>query len=1579
MAAPSNIPKEIQDSIKDVMDRRIKLGIKRMVRQEIRNDRTENRILAFSPCRLFVLAAKVPSKLEHTFHYLDIQAIESRKPNQLQITVDSKIYSFITQDADTDEVNHMITHIGTSLKNIFPSFPLERIILKIDVQPVERLKTMYDMMKDIESKELGPCGGFTMMYACMCDYHSLPYREEVAWDVDTIYLSQDSRELCLRDFDHLNLKDLIPIIGALEHNSWFTKLNTNNVKLTSECCNEILKVMRRNAVIEHLGLSNTGIKVEFVQKLSTAILSNSGTQISKIDLSNNILEDRGIIHLVGSLSNLSKGLTSLDLSKTGLTTKCLNRIAESMSQSSTISSTLQTLKLADNSLKAEDLSNLYTFLARPNGITHLDLSSTDIALDMICGALLRGCIQQLTYLKLNNVVFSHKKSKEVIIPQTWKQLFSSVAVLEHLDLSNCKLPPEAVRELLLGVASNRHIDNLHLDLSNNDLGSQGAQNIGDTIANIINISSLDISNNGFDQDLGHLLQGIKRNRSIRHIAIGRNFTGIKPKYHLRILDHVVQLIQEEDSMIQSISLVDSKLKADTAYVVNALGSNNSLREIDLSGNLMGDLGARMLAKALQINTHMQTVRWDRNATSAQGFEDIADALEKNYTLKKMPFPVNDAAIVMRSQPERTEAALQKIESLLQRNHNPRKFSSDQAYRLQQGFLLSSTQQMVDRLVVQVQDTINALNFGPNEAFKTDIQKATEIVKDADNSKQLLPRLQEIAIKSQDSGNPVDNSLQKIADDLRQVMENQMKKSVEDMLKCTASHCTAVTADKTFQTELEDGCHSKSSIPKDFTKLMLDGVGNDMYNKLSELNLAVAAYLSDSTIDQVIEVLSNSHRTLTNHLNLRKSGHYPVKEEKVDTETEKKASRESLEIELDNKPSPGPFFMDSHPQPDSPKLSHKRKSLYGRKLRPQSVIDRDQVQKALKMCEIETEKNSVDSHSDIRSQIEEVDELNLSFEKLDSLDESSERKKSTDSSFSLEKFDGGNEDSTEAKPLKHLVKSRPKRQKTRAPTRPVAPGITPLDNATDDGIGAFYVPPTISAEPITSSPSRKSSDTSTKSSGNQLQKPTETPKSEKKKGWSPRNLMKDKDKDKDKEKEKEKEKDKGEKKGSLLSHGLSNFFGRKSGGKGKNPIDPEAKKLAESPPTIPEEKKTPVKQQQQQSTVSYNKKSEEVDVDQSEVKAPIVSAECFDDEKTHTEKGQEKEKEEDLSEEKETNDTVGKIPASSSRTGMGLGGNILLEMKQKQEKRFSQQIKPRTSPKEKDDHEANNNVIDKNKAQKTEENKTVLKPAKNETTTTVDNGSLEASDVKSSSKSDDTKRALIPNANKASSDVKKPLCIPVEPVLTEKSPRAPPRALQPPKKRVSPTQPADTEATVTLDTKPTVVPRSVKPPPPTKPRPPALAPKPRASLRTSKDVTDSNIQSEEVKLRDKPEGQIVTDSATLRLSVREKIKRLSKAPIEESPLISSPTKSKSNSTDSKPHSSSDEGERVSSPSSLDSIDGETSNKDCVNNETSPQHKSSNSIDSTDSVNDTDKNHDDPSPKEEHSVPKRSSRAEDEIMV
>ena len=43
---------------------------------------------------------------------------------------------------------------------------------------------------------------------------------------------------------------------------------------------------------------------------------------------------------------------------------------------------------------------------------------------------------------------------------------------------------------------------------------------------------------------------------------------------------------------------------------------------------MGDVGARMLAKAIQLNTKLRTIYWDQNLTSPQGFTDIAAALDK---------------------------------------------------------------------------------------------------------------------------------------------------------------------------------------------------------------------------------------------------------------------------------------------------------------------------------------------------------------------------------------------------------------------------------------------------------------------------------------------------------------------------------------------------------------------------------------------------------------------------------------------------------------------------------------------------------------------------------------------------------------------------------------------------------------------------------------------------------------------------------------------------------------------------------------------------------------------------------------
>lgn len=52
-------------------------------------------------------------------------------------------------------------------------------------------------------------------------------------------------------------------------------------------------------------------------------------------------------------------------------------------------------------------------------------------------------------------------------------------------------------------------------------------------------------------------------------------------------------------------MAESRLKLGTNVLLSALGSNTSLVSLDISGNAMGDTGAKMLAKALQINTKLR--------------------------------------------------------------------------------------------------------------------------------------------------------------------------------------------------------------------------------------------------------------------------------------------------------------------------------------------------------------------------------------------------------------------------------------------------------------------------------------------------------------------------------------------------------------------------------------------------------------------------------------------------------------------------------------------------------------------------------------------------------------------------------------------------------------------------------------------------------------------------------------------------------------------------------------------------------------------------------------------------------------
>ncbi|KAM7174249.1 F-actin-uncapping protein LRRC16A isoform 4-T4 [Macrochelys suwanniensis] len=1021
------VPRELLESIKDVIGRKIKISVKKKVKLETKGDKVDNKILVLTSCRAFLLTSRIPTKLELTFSYLEIQGVTSSKPGQL--IVETEKCSISMKIASSEDVNEVMAHIGTCLRKIFPGLSPVRIMKKVTMEPSERLANLQALWDSQTVTELGPCGGFSQMYACVCDWLGFPYREEVQWDVDTIYLTQDTRELNLQDFSHLDHRDLIPIVASLEYNQWFTKLSSKDLKLSTDVCEQILRVVSRSNRLEELVLENAGLRTDFAQKLANALAHNPNSGLHTINLASNPLEDRGVSSLSIQFAKLPKGLKHLNLSKTSLSPKGVNSLSQSLSANQLIANTLTYLDLSGNVLRGDDLSSLYNFLAQPNAIIHLDLSNTECALDMVCGALLRGCLQHLAVLSLSRTVFSHRKGKEV--PPSFKQFFSSSLALMQISFSGTKLSPEPLKALLLGLACNPNLKEVSLDLSSCELRSGGAQVLEGCIAEIHNITSLDISDNGLESDLSTLVIWLSKNRSIRHLALGKNFNNMKSKNLTPVLDNLVQMIQDEDSPLQSLSLADSKLKTELTIIINALGSNTSLTKVDISGNGMGDMGAKMLAKALQINTKLRTVIWDKNNITAQGFQDIAVALEKNYTLRFMPIPMNDASQALKTNPEKTEEALQKIENYLLRNHETRKYLQEQAYRLQQGIVTSTTQQMIDRICVKVQDHLNSLRNCGVDAVQEDLKSAERLMRDAKNSKTLLPNLYHLGGASWAGvngslSNPIQETLESMAGEVTRVVDEQLKTLLESMVDAAENLCPNVIKKTHIRQDLIEASTEKISIPRTFVKnVLLEQSGIDILNKISEVKLTVASFLSDRIVDEILDALSHCHHKLADHL-IRRGKPLPHQESlEIELAEEKPTKRSTITVEdlteIERLEDLDTCMM-------TPKS--KRKSIHSRMLRP--------VSRAFEM------------EFDLDKALEEVP---IHIEDPPFL---SSRPDKRTSGFISEL------PSEEGRKLEHFTKLRPKRNKKQQPSQASVCGATPqegeqngLMGRVDEGVDEFF--------------------------------------------------------------------------------------------------------------------------------------------------------------------------------------------------------------------------------------------------------------------------------------------------------------------------------------------------------------------------------------------------------------------------------------------------------------------------------------------------------------------------------------------
>lgn len=131
----------------------------------------------------------------------------------------------------------------------------------------------------------------------------------------------------------------------------------------------------------------------------------------------------------------------------------------------------------------------------------------------------------------------------------------------------------------MGLACNETIVDVALDISCNNLGSQGAHVLESCVHGVRSISTLDITENSkhkntfatqgngtqlklnmriffsqsdMDVELAPVITAVSKNKSVKHFHMGRNIVNMRAKHISSIMEALVHMIQVYDSYLREI-------------------------------------------------------------------------------------------------------------------------------------------------------------------------------------------------------------------------------------------------------------------------------------------------------------------------------------------------------------------------------------------------------------------------------------------------------------------------------------------------------------------------------------------------------------------------------------------------------------------------------------------------------------------------------------------------------------------------------------------------------------------------------------------------------------------------------------------------------------------------------------------------------------------------------------------------------------------------------------------------------------------------------------------------------------------
>eukprot|EP01105_Mastigella_eilhardi_P005915 TRINITY_DN17594_c0_g1_i1.p1 TRINITY_DN17594_c0_g1~~TRINITY_DN17594_c0_g1_i1.p1 ORF type:complete len:1166 (+),score=359.54 TRINITY_DN17594_c0_g1_i1:518-3499(+) len=663
----------------------------------------------------------------------------------------------------------------------------------------------------------------------------------------------------INEFETPSPSDIRAMMHALKYNNYFKGIEAPDFPLGRDKAqlDAVFDCLKTNSKVESLDISNVGAKPENIVQLATALLANKNTQLIDLNLSGNPIEGVGVQSLCKFIETAPHGIVTLNFDNCRIDSKGFQALGAALKKNVKMAGSLTYINLSHNKIDPEGSVGICSFFSNPNGIRHLQIKETSANLETICGAIVRGC-PELRLLDL-----SCNKITPKVIPHLTKWIGSSSS-LETLNLSGTAIPPEGFRDILQAIASNVYLKNVTVKAKSNSLGVAGAKAIAPVLSSMKNIEALDIGDNDFTEDgVALIANALCENDTLRFLGLDANMSAKSKKGNAEGFGALITLI-ESNKTLNSLSLGGSKTMQpkidDLLSFIYHVGVNDTVTELNLACNGMGNKGAIALGKALQTNKFLKTLAWDDNGTTVQGFVGFKVGLERNRTLKTMNLPILDISACMKELQVNQIGKFQKLVSdigeCVSRNQNPAsRFEASKGFQMGALMLNMGQQSFVDAQLLKIKrnDPAKKCERDPYCAVLDDAAKTQKVITGFHLLKEETQDELDMALKKTLAG-----FVQEAAKVVYQT-KSAMKSKMMELLEKNFESFDAETF-RPLKTAIDYG--AKPFDDSTLENILVNAAGTEILNKASEFYSSTVEVATDYVYEKVMDSLDDLFEDIT---------------------------------------------------------------------------------------------------------------------------------------------------------------------------------------------------------------------------------------------------------------------------------------------------------------------------------------------------------------------------------------------------------------------------------------------------------------------------------------------------------------------------------------------------------------------------------------------------------------------------------------------------------------------------------------------------------------------------------------------